>query len=79
MPYKDAEARRRAAREWYRRKYQSDPEFREEEAKRKAEWFEENEERKATMRRYIRGKRSDSDYLADEAAKKRRKRKRKTD
>lgn len=54
MAYRDPEAARRAKREWYRRKYQSDPDFRESEARRKAEWLEGNEQRKAVMRRYKR-------------------------
>lgn len=50
MPYKDPEKQREARRRWYAKRYAEDAAFRESEAARKAEWFEGNEERKATMR-----------------------------
>ena len=43
MPYADPEEQKRAKREWYRRKYAKDHEFREAEAERKAEWLQTEE------------------------------------
>ena len=54
MPYKDPPKQRESAARRYKAKYESDPEFREKEAARKAAWLEGNEARKATMRRYSR-------------------------
>lgn len=65
-----------AKRRWYNEKYRTDPEFRERESKRKAEWFAENEERRAAMREYIQRLREDPAYLAMEAAQKREHRRR---
>lgn len=40
MPYADPEKQKEARRDWYRRKYNSDPEFKGEEAARKAKWLQ---------------------------------------
>lgn len=61
---------RASSREYYRRRYQSDPEFREAEARRKAEWYRGNERRKKAMRDYFRR------LMADEKKREERNRKR---
>lgn len=43
MPYADPEKRRAAQREYYRKKYQASKEFREYEAWRKAQWYQQPE------------------------------------
>lgn len=59
MPYSDPEEQKDAQADWYRQKYQTDPDFRNDEADRKAQWYEANaEERKAKMRDYARKRRA---------------------
>ncbi|MEO8205202.1 MAG: hypothetical protein ABI615_03420 [Chthoniobacterales bacterium] len=44
MPYADPEKRKEAKRRYYSQRYKGSPKFRKEEAKRKAEWYQENKE-----------------------------------
>lgn len=64
-PFSDPEKRREYNRKYYRKKYQSDPEFRKQEAERKAAWFEGNLQRLRVMRDYIARKREAERLKAD--------------
>lgn len=57
MPYADREDFRRYQRELHNERYWTDPEFREYEARRKAEWYQANKEKAAERLRLWRAKR----------------------